>query len=173
MDVVQIPQNLGVMASAFWAWAIDFLPRLGGAILILIVGYIVAGWAGRTVARLANRVDRLDPTLRPVFSAIVRYSILIMVVVAALGQLGVQTTSILAALGAAALAIGLALQGTLSNIAAGHDAAVAAARSASATISRPRASPAPSRRSASSTPRSAPGTASSSSCPIRSCGTSR
>jgi small conductance mechanosensitive channel len=119
MDVVQIPQNLGVMASAFWAWAIDFLPRLGGAIFILIVGYIVAGWAGRTVARLANRVDRLDPTLKPVFSAIIRYSILVLVVVAALGQLGVQTTSVLAVLGAAGLAIGLALQGTLSNIAAG------------------------------------------------------
>jgi small conductance mechanosensitive channel len=54
-----------------------------------------------------------------VIRSVVRYTIIIMVIVAALGQLGVQTASILAALGGAALAIGLALQGTLANIAAG------------------------------------------------------
>jgi small conductance mechanosensitive channel len=57
--------------------------------------------------------------LRGLISSLVHYGILILVAVAALGQLGIQTTSILAVLGAAGLAIGLALQGTLSNIAAG------------------------------------------------------
>jgi small conductance mechanosensitive channel len=57
--------------------------------------------------------------VRPILAAIVRYSILILVFIAALGQVGVQTASLFAVLGAAGLAIGLALQGTLSNIAAG------------------------------------------------------
>jgi small conductance mechanosensitive channel len=61
----------------------------------------------------------VDPTLRTVIASLVRYGILIIVLVAVLAQMGIQTTSILAALGAAGLAIGLALQGTLSNIAAG------------------------------------------------------
>jgi len=63
--------------------------------------------------------SRIDATLSAVIVSVVRYSILIVVLVAVLGQLGIQTTSILAALGAAGLAIGLAIQGTLSNIAAG------------------------------------------------------
>lgn len=100
-------------------WLLDFLPRIAGALAILIVGYIVAGYAGRGIVRLADRSGRLDPTLKPVIKSVVRYAIIIIVIVAALGQLGVQTASILAALGAAGIAIGLALQGTLSNIAAG------------------------------------------------------
>jgi small conductance mechanosensitive channel len=54
-----------------------------------------------------------------VVASLARYGILVLVIVAVLGQLGIQTTSVLAALGAIGLAIGLALQGTLSNIAAG------------------------------------------------------
>ncbi len=102
-----------------WEWLLDFLPRLVGALAILIIGYIVAGYVGRAVVRLVDRTGRLDPTLKPVIRSVTRYSIIIIVIVAALGQLGVQTASILAALGAAGLAIGLALQGTLANIAAG------------------------------------------------------
>ncbi|MEP0323617.1 mechanosensitive ion channel family protein [Bauldia litoralis] len=119
MDVVEIPSHLGIIASAFWTWAIDFLPKLVSALMIVIFGWLAAKWASRAVGNLIHRTDKIDRTLRPVFTAIVRYSILILVLVAALGQLGVQTTSILAALGGAALAIGLALQGTLTNIASG------------------------------------------------------
>lgn len=119
MDPVEIPKDLGIFASALWDWGVEFIPRIIAALLILIVGWLGSKWASRAVGDLVTRTDKVDRTLRPVFSAIVRYSILILVVVAALGQLGVQTTSILAVLGAAGLAIGLALQGTLANIAAG------------------------------------------------------
>jgi small conductance mechanosensitive channel len=61
----------------------------------------------------------LDLTFRGVLTSLIRYSILLLEVVAALQQLGLQTTSILAAAGAVLVAVGLALQGTLSNIAAG------------------------------------------------------
>jgi small conductance mechanosensitive channel len=108
-----------MMATLVWAWALEFLPRIGATLLILVIGFIVAGWAGRSLRRLLARSENFDPTLVPIAGALLRYSILVFVVVAALGQLGVETTSVLAVLGAAGLAIGLALQGTLANIAAG------------------------------------------------------
>lgn len=119
MDITDAPQEISAIAQAFWTWALAFLPRFGAALLILIVGFVVAGWAARAVSQVTKRTGKLDPTLHPVIRAVVRYSILVLVIIAALGQLGIQTTSLLAALGAAGLAIGLALQGTLSNIAAG------------------------------------------------------
>jgi len=99
--------------------AVDYGIDIVGAIVILIVGWIVAGWGERWVRRAADRSGRVDATLKPLFGSIVRYAILIFAIVAVLAQFGVQTTSIIAVLGAAGLAIGLALQGTLSNIAAG------------------------------------------------------
>ena len=119
MDITDAPQEISAIAQAFWTWAVAFLPRLGSALLILIIGFIVAGWAARAASQVTKRTGKIDTTLHPVIHAVVRYSILVLVIIAALGQLGIQTTSLLAALGAAGLAIGLALQGTLSNIAAG------------------------------------------------------
>lgn len=116
---MKAPEDFGALASALWIWLVEFLPHLGSALLIFVVGYLVATWAARGVAGFARRTNRLDPTLHPILTATVRYSILILVIIAALAQLGVQTTSLLAVLGAAGLAIGLALQGTLANLAAG------------------------------------------------------
>lgn len=90
-----------------------------GAIIILVVGYIVAGLAERSIFAGLGHVHGFDATLRHFFSKIVRYAILILVTIMVLGQFGVQTASIIAAIGAIGLAIGLALQGTLQNIAAG------------------------------------------------------
>ncbi len=119
MDVTQTPQHLSAFATVVWSWTEAFLPRLGAALVILVIGYIIASWAARLTRRLFTRTRHVDATAVPVFAAAIRYAILILVFVAALGQLGVQTTSLLAVLGAAGLAIGLALQGTLSNVAAG------------------------------------------------------
>jgi len=119
MDVAQAPEKLDALATVAWTWAVAFLPHFGGALLLLVIGLIAAGWIGRIVRRVLERSQRVDRTVAPVLAAVVRYAILILIFVAALGQLGIQTTSLLAVLGAAGLAIGLALQGTLSNIAAG------------------------------------------------------
>jgi small conductance mechanosensitive channel len=118
-EIANAPERLGAFAAMAWAWAVEFVPRLAGAALLLVVGLVAARWAGRLVASFSIRNLHIDETIRPVIAAVVRYGISIIVIVAALGQLGVQTASILAVLGAAGLAIGLALQGTLSNIAAG------------------------------------------------------
>ena len=93
--------------------------RIVGAIVVLIVGWMIAGWASRATFKYLSRVKQVDATLRGFLSSLVRYLILIFTVVAVLNQFGVQTTSIIAVLGAASLAVGLALQGTLSNVAAG------------------------------------------------------
>ena len=89
------------------------------AVLILIAGWIVARWIGRWVHDVTGRSHYIDETLKPLISNFVRYGILAITVVAVLSQFGVQTTSLIALLGAAGLAIGLALQGTLSNVASG------------------------------------------------------
>lgn len=90
-----------------------------GALLTLIVGWIIAGWVRRTTSRWLSRIPRMDDTLIPFLSQLIHKAVLIVVLIAVLNQFGVETTSIIAVLGAAGLAIGLALQGTLSNIAAG------------------------------------------------------
>jgi small conductance mechanosensitive channel len=90
-----------------------------GAVILLVVGYIVAGLAERSIFAGLGHIHGFDATLRHFFSKIVRYAILILVTIMVLGQFGVQTASIIAAIGAIGLAIGLALQGTLQNIAAG------------------------------------------------------
>ena len=90
------------------------------AIIILIVGYWLAGKLRKATRRCLDRFDRVNSTLKPLFADIVSYVVIIITLVAVLAQLGVQTTSIIIAeLGAAGLAIGLALKGTLENIAAG------------------------------------------------------
>lgn len=90
-----------------------------GAIVILIVGMMAAGWAERAVRRMLGKAKKVDETLRHFFGSLARYTVVIFTVFAVLSQFGVQTASLLAVFGAGALAIGLALQGTLSNIAAG------------------------------------------------------
>jgi small conductance mechanosensitive channel len=90
-----------------------------GAIILLIAGFVVAGVVRRWTYAAMGRVSGFDETLRQFFSNAARYAVLIVVGVTVLAQFGVQTASIIAALGAIGLAIGLALQGTLQNIAAG------------------------------------------------------
>jgi small conductance mechanosensitive channel len=89
------------------------------AVLILIAGWLLARWLGRWSHNLVERSHYIDETLKPLIYNFVRYAVLAITMVAVLSQFGVQTTSLIALLGAAGLAIGLALQGTLSNVASG------------------------------------------------------
>lgn len=90
-----------------------------GAVVILIVGWIIAKWTQGAVVRSLRRVKGVDETLQSFFGSLAKYTVIAVTVIAVLNQFGVETTSLIAVLGAAGLAIGLALQGTLSNIAAG------------------------------------------------------
>jgi small conductance mechanosensitive channel len=90
-----------------------------GGIVMLIVGWMLAGWSRRAVDRGLGRLERIDPTLRSFLSSATRYLVLVLTVLLVLSQFGIQTASLITIFGAASLAIGLALQGTLSNLAAG------------------------------------------------------
>jgi len=92
--------------------------RVVGGIALLIVGRIVAGVV-RTGTGKALRRARIDETLIPFITSLVYYLLIAFVVVAVLGLFGIPTASFIAVLGAAGLAVGLALPGTLSNFAAG------------------------------------------------------
>lgn len=109
------------MLGHFLDWLGGLAVNLVVAGLILAVTFWVAGWAARFMRRTLSRVHRSapDPTLESFSASLARYAVVAVGLVAVLQQLGVQTTSILAVLGAASLAIGLALQGALSNVAAG------------------------------------------------------
>jgi small conductance mechanosensitive channel len=106
-----------------WQQVVTILTTYGldvvGALVTLIIGWIIAGRIKALVHRALGRVPRFDPTLTSFFGSLARYVVIAVTIVAVLDQFGVETASLLAVLGAAGLAIGLALQGTLSNVAAG------------------------------------------------------
>lgn len=88
------------------------------AILILMLGWWLSNRLGALLSKGLSRTHA-DPTLAPMINAIGTWAVRVLVLFAALSEVGVATASVLAVLGAAGLAIGLALQGTLQNIAAG------------------------------------------------------
>lgn len=115
----ELTSEVSTFLNALSVWAADALPRLISALLLLAAGWWIAGRVESAMTALLSRQSHIERTLCGVISSLARYGILTLFVVAVLGQLGIQTTSIIAALGAVGLAIGLAMQGTLSNIAAG------------------------------------------------------
>ncbi|WP_370252694.1 mechanosensitive ion channel family protein [Nioella sp.] len=102
---------------------LDFLAQMVGsvlaAILLLFAAFIIGGWVRRKIVQVALAREELDDTLFTFFGNLARYAVLVLALVVVMNTFGVQTTSLVAAIGAAGLAIGLALQGTLSNLAAG------------------------------------------------------
>jgi len=105
-------------AAALTEAVVSFSTNAAGALAFLVVSWMVAGWVRRMVRRGFARAH-IDDTLGIFLSKSARWAILIMAVLAALGMFGIQTTSFAAVIGATGLAIGLAFQGTLSNIASG------------------------------------------------------
>lgn len=100
------------------AFLLEYSFQIIGAILILILGVLVARWAGRAVERICRK-HRLDEILVRFISATTRVVILVGVGIICLGKLGISVTPFVAAIGALSLGAGLALQGVLSNYGAG------------------------------------------------------
>jgi small conductance mechanosensitive channel len=105
------PSNWNFLWDALSAFAL----RLAAALAILWIGW----WIARRVGRWFAGQTGIDATLRPIARDTGAWTVRIVALIGALSQIGIQTASIVAVLGAAGLAIGLALQGTLQNIAAG------------------------------------------------------
>ncbi|HEX3408233.1 MAG TPA: mechanosensitive ion channel family protein [Caulobacteraceae bacterium] len=102
--------------------ALHLLVNLAIGAGLLVITLWAASWAARVARNAAGRLHRgqaPDAVLQGFVGSLVRYGVIVIGLIAVLQQIGVQTTSVLAVLGAASLAIGLALQGGLSNVAAG------------------------------------------------------
>lgn len=97
---------------------VEFVKNLAGALIIFYVGRWVAGMVVRGIATVMQK-NNMDKTLETFICNLVRMTLILFVIIAAVNQLGIQTTSLIAVLGAAGLAVGLALQGSLSNFASG------------------------------------------------------
>lgn len=110
-----IPDFLTIPAAWLSANAISLL----AAVAILVVGWYLARLSARAIRQLLPLAYGVDKNFAPLLSQAARYGIFVLALVAALNLLGVSSTSIIAVLGAAGLAIALALQSTLANIAAG------------------------------------------------------
>ncbi|MEQ1974558.1 small-conductance mechanosensitive channel MscS [Xenorhabdus sp. SGI240] len=97
---------------------IQYVVNIVSAFLILIVGLFVAKLVNKAIKRVMS-LRGIDATISDFLAAIIRYAIIAFTIIAVLGKLGIQTASVIAVIGAAGLAVGLALQGSLSNFAAG------------------------------------------------------
>ncbi|VVE72291.1 mechanosensitive ion channel protein MscS [Pandoraea pnomenusa] len=118
-DVTTPLASIDAVMGFLAANAVRYGLSLVQAILILLIGFWIAKRLSRVVHTTLNRSPRFDATLKPLIESVVLWSVRLITIIAVLAQFGVQTASIIAVLGAAGLAIGLALQGTLQNIAAG------------------------------------------------------
>lgn len=116
-------EEIAAMIEPAVAEVIGLLTTYGldvlGAVLTLIVGLWLSGRIGKAMKKGLEKTKRVDATLVTFFASMAKYAVLAVTVIAVLNQFGVETMSLVAVVGAAGLAIGLALQGTLSNVAAG------------------------------------------------------
>ena len=105
-----VDQSMGVIST----WGLKVL----GALAVFVIGRMFAGWLRKFTRRFLDRTG-VDETVVPFLAGLVYALALVFVLLAVLGLFGIPTTSIIAVLGAASLAVGLALQGTLANFASG------------------------------------------------------
>ncbi|MBU4683836.1 small-conductance mechanosensitive channel MscS [Cedecea davisae] len=118
LNVVDSIHNAGGWLARNQELLLSYVVNIVAAIAILVIGMIIARLISSTVNRLML-ARGIDSTVADFLSALVRYGIIAFTLIAALSRVGVQTASVIAVLGAAGLAVGLALQGSLSNLAAG------------------------------------------------------
>jgi small conductance mechanosensitive channel len=114
-----MPESLTLAIENVYALVLTYGLSVVGAIVLLLVGLWASGWAKRATERGLLRTGKVDATLSQFFGSLIKYIVIAFTVIAVLSEFGVQTASLIAVFGAAGLAIGLALQGTLSNVAAG------------------------------------------------------
>lgn len=104
--------------STLFDMAIHFGPRLLVAVLILLAGFIIAGWVGRAVDRSLLRFE-LEPPVRQLFARVGRVLVVGLFLIMALQNMGVELLPLIAGLGVAGAALALATQGVLGNVVAG------------------------------------------------------
>ncbi|MEM7550239.1 MAG: mechanosensitive ion channel domain-containing protein [Bacteroidota bacterium] len=114
MDTSQIENYVGILQEL----AIKYGTQLIGAVIVLIIGLWIAGALTKAIARTMERRN-VDASLRPFLKSLISTLLKVLVIISAAGMVGIEMTSFVAILGAAGLAVGLALSGTLQNFAGG------------------------------------------------------
>ncbi|MBW2983204.1 mechanosensitive ion channel [Candidatus Woesearchaeota archaeon] len=107
-----------VIGAKAWELILTYGPKLVLAILTLVIGFWIIGWVGRVIGRVMER-RKVDVTLRPFLRKLATISLKVMLLISVAGMVGIEVTSFIAVIGAAGLALGLALQGSLANFAGG------------------------------------------------------
>ncbi|EKO3369601.1 small-conductance mechanosensitive channel MscS [Vibrio fluvialis] len=118
MPIVDSLSHVNTWLSDHSDLLIQYGVNIISALLILFIGNIIVKAVAGSVSKVLKKKD-MDPAVVSFVHGLVRYLLFVIVLIAALGRIGVQTASVVAVIGAAGLAIGLALQGSLSNFAAG------------------------------------------------------
>lgn len=110
--------NMEGITAVITNWAVQYGPKVLAALAIFVIGRLAIGLVTAFVRRIMKR-SKVEETLIKFVCSLTRSALLMFVIIASLSALGIQTTSLIAIMGAAGLAVGLALQGSLSNFAAG------------------------------------------------------
>ena len=111
-------KDLNIYIETYGQKLIDFLPSLIGAVLLLLIGMWLIKMLNRLIKKFFDKKD-YDPTLENFIASLINWGLKILLFVLVITQLGVESTSLVAIIGAATLAIGLSLQGSLANFAGG------------------------------------------------------
>ena len=114
-DLSSLEQSLPHLETITTEWAL----KAATIVAIVALGWLSAGWLEKGIGKALSKFKNSDPMLVGFFSSLARWAILVIAALAVMDRLGIQTTSLVTILGAAGLAVGLALQGTLTNLAAG------------------------------------------------------
>ncbi len=101
-----------------YSMAIEYAPKVIGALLTLIIGFWIIGWVTRLVKRAMEKRG-IDETIRPFLASLISVGLKVLLLLSVAGMFGVETTSFVAIFGALAFAIGMALQGSLGHFASG------------------------------------------------------
>ena len=113
---VQTQESTQVAISYLVTFATNYGLNIIGAIVILIAGSMISSFISKKVAKFVMKSGDADPSLGAIARKVVYAAFMVIVVIIVLGKFGVETASLIAVIGTAGLAIGLALQGTLSNV---------------------------------------------------------
>ena len=119
MNITDVSSFNDLLALPVVEQLTGYAGNLLSGLVIIILGFWFSGRISSIIRTRLSRIKSVDATMSPVIASVIRYIILLITFVAGLGSFGIETTSIIAVIGAAGLAVGLALQGTLSNVAAG------------------------------------------------------
>lgn len=117
-EATEVMGNMNVYVDQIKEMAISYGPKVIGAILVLLIGFKIAGFVSKQVRKGLTK-GKFDDSLIPFLSSLIATLLKILVVISAMGMLGIEMTSFIAIMGAAGLAIGMALSGTLQNFAGG------------------------------------------------------